>query len=229
MALIVSIETSTKVCSVALHDANQLIATQTLHIEKSHAESLPMAIEHLMASGPYTKKDLAAVAVASGPGSYTGLRIGASTAKGLCYALQIPLIAVNTLEAMVCGMQPYNTTQALLCPMLDARRMEVYCLLADATNKVLLPAHAQVMDEHSLQTWLLSTPILFFGDGVQKCKSILANHSHALFVDHYYPQAHHVGCLAYTKFQQASFEDLVYFTPLYMKPFQGKRPHSQMS
>lgn len=222
MALIISIETATQVCSVALHAADRLIASQTLHIEKSHAESLLCTIEHLLAISPYEKKDLSAVAVSSGPGSYTGLRIGAATAKGLCYALEIPLIAVNTLEAMAHGMQPYNTTQALLCPMLDARRMEVYCLLVDAKGHTLAPTHPQVIDQHSFQVWLLDYPVLFFGDGAEKCKPFLAHHSHALFIDQIYPQAHHVGTLACAKFKQAAFEDLAYFTPLYLKPFQGK-------
>jgi tRNA threonylcarbamoyladenosine biosynthesis protein TsaB len=222
MALIVSIETATKVCSVALHAEAQLIATQTLHVEKSHAESLLCTIEHLLAISPYTKKDLSAVAVSSGPGSYTGLRIGASTAKGLCYALEIPLIAVNTLEAMAHGMRPYNTAQALLCPMLDARRMEVYCLLADSKGHTLTPTYPQVIDQHSFQIWLSDYSILFFGDGAEKCKPLLAHHSRAMFIDHIYPKAHHVGILACAKFQQAIFEDLAYFTPLYLKPFQGK-------
>jgi len=222
MALIVSIETATKVCSVALHAENQLIATQTLCVEKSHAESLLSAIAHLMAISPYKKADLAAIAVSSGPGSYTGLRIGVSTAKGLCLALDIPLIAVSTLEAMAYGMEPYNVTRALLCPMIDARRMEVYCLLADSQHHILVPTHAQIIDQHSFQTWLVDYPILFFGDGVAKCKSSLSHHSHALFVDHVYPQAHHIGALAYAKFQKAAFEDLTSFAPSYLKPFQGK-------
>jgi tRNA threonylcarbamoyladenosine biosynthesis protein TsaB len=222
MALIISIETATKVCSVALHVEAQLVATQTLHVEKSHAESLLCAIEHLLAISPYTKKDLAAIAVSSGPGSYTGLRIGAATAKGLCYALEIPLIAVNTLEAMVHGMQPYNTTQRLLCPMLDARRMEVYCLLADSQGHVLAPVHPRVIDQDSFQAWLQDHLILFFGEGAEKCKPLLGRHSHALFIDHCYPDSHHIGTLAYTKFQQAAFEDLAYFTPLYLKCLQGK-------
>jgi tRNA threonylcarbamoyladenosine biosynthesis protein TsaB len=223
MALIISIETATKVCSVALYAEARLVATQALHVEKSHIESLLCTIEHLLAISPYTKKDLAAIAVSSGPGSYTGLRIGASTAKGLCYALAIPLIAVNTLEAMVHGMQPYNTARALLCPMLDARRMEVYCLLADSQGHVLDPVHPRVVDSHSFQAWLQDHPILFFGGGAEKCKPFLKHHSHALFIDHFYPKAHHIGTLAYAKFQQAAFEDLTYFTPLYLKPFQGKQ------
>jgi len=223
MALIVSIETATKVCSVALHVEAQLVAAQTLHVEKSHAESLLCAIEHLLVISPYTKKDLAAVAVSCGPGSYTGLRIGASTAKGLCYALEVPLIAVNTLEAMAGGMQPYNVVQALLCPMLDARRMEVYCLLANAQGRTLVAPQAQVIDPHSFQPWLKDGPILFFGDGAEKCKSLIANPK-ALFIDHIYPHASHTGSLAYAKFRQAAFEDIAHFTPTYLKPFQGKPP-----
>ena len=222
MSLIVSIETATQVCSAALHVEAQLIATQTLHIEKSHAESLLCVIEHLLVISSYTKKDLAAVAVSSGPGSYTGLRIGASTAKGLCYALEIPLIAVNTLEAMIYGMQPYNIVQALLCPVLDARRMEVYCLLTDAQGHILADPHVQAIDQHSFQAWLQNSSILFFGNGTEKCKSHVV-HPRALFVDHIHPQACHMGALAYTKFQQAAFEDLVSFTPMYLKPFQGKK------
>ncbi|MCU0318310.1 MAG: tRNA (adenosine(37)-N6)-threonylcarbamoyltransferase complex dimerization subunit type 1 TsaB [Amoebophilaceae bacterium] len=223
MALIISIETSTKVCSVALQYEAQLIATHTLHVERSHAEALLCSVEHLLDISFYKKKDLAAVAVSSGPGSYTGLRIGVSTAKGLCYALGIPLIAVNTLEALVHGMRPYNTAQALLCPMLDARRREVYCLLADDQGHLLTPAHPRVMDQYSFQAWLQDYPILFFGDGAEKCKPLLAHHSRAFFIDHIYPEAQHIGTLAYAQFQQAAFEDLTYFSPLYLKPFQGKR------
>ena len=222
MALIISIETATPVCSVALHDKAQLIATQTLHIEKSHVESLLCTIEHLLGISPYTKQNLAAVAFSSGPGSYTGLRIGAATAKGLCYALEIPLIAVNTLEAMVHGMQSYNITQALLCPMLDARRMEVYCMLADARGHILASTHSRVIDQHSFQAWLKDYSVIFFGDGAEKCKPFVSHH-HALFIDHIYPAACHIGALAYVKFQQAAFENLTYATPLYLKPFQGKK------
>jgi tRNA threonylcarbamoyladenosine biosynthesis protein TsaB len=223
MTLIASIETTAKICSSALHVEGQLVATQTLHTEKSHAEWLLCVIEHLLAISPYKKEDLSAIAVSSGPGSYTGLRIGASTAKGLCYALEIPLIAVNTLEAMTYGMQPYNTTQALLCPMLDARRMEVYYLLADPHGHVLAPAQPQVIDHDSFQAWLQDYSVLFFGSGAEKCKPLLSHHDRALFIDHFYPTAHHIGALAYIKFQQAAFEDLAYFTPLYLKPFQGKQ------
>jgi tRNA threonylcarbamoyladenosine biosynthesis protein TsaB len=227
MPLIISIETATKVCSVALHADGQLMATQSLHVEKSHAESLLGTIDHLLAITHYSAKDLRAVALSSGPGSYTGLRIGTSAAKGLCYALEIPLIAVNTLEAMAHGVQPYNTNQALLCPMIDARRMEVYCLVADAQGNILVPSHPQIIDQDSFQPECSKSPMLFFGDGAEKCKPLLAHESHALFIDGIYPTARYIGALAYEKFQQDDFEDLAQFTPLYLKPFQGKRIENQ--
>lgn len=223
MSLILSIETATITCSIALHVEGRLVATQALHVANSHAESLLLAIDHLLSITPYTQSDLTAVAIASGPGSYTGLRIGTSTAKGLCYALNIPLIAVGTLESMAHGMQPYNTSGALLCPMIDARRMEVYCLLVDAQGKLLEEPLPQVIDESSFQIWLAAYSIVFFGDGAAKCQALLGTHTHATFIQDIYPSAQHIGALAYAKFQQADFEELTYFEPCYLKPFQGKR------
>ena len=222
MNLILSIETAGSVCSVALHAASKLVATQALHVEKSYAVSLSSMIEHTIALSPYKKKDLDAIAVSSGPGSYTGLRIGAATAKGLCYALDIPLIAVPTLASMAHGMIPYNTSQALLCPMLDARNMKVYCLLTDAQGRALVPTHPQVITFHSFEQWLDKHPILFFGDGAKKYKSTLCHH-HAFFVDHMHAQAPSMGVLAHDKFRQEAFEDLGSFTPLYLKSLQGER------
>lgn len=220
--MILSIETATPTCSVALHAGAKLIAVQSLNVANSHAESLLLTIDHLFSIAPYDKKDLAAVAVSGGPGSYTGLRIGTATAKGLCYALNIPLIAIGTLEAMAHGMQPYNTARALLCPMIDARRMEVYCLLVDAQGKMLEAPHPQIIDTNSFQDRLADYPILFFGDGAAKCKPLLGVHPYTTFIEDIYPSAQHIGALAYAKFHQAAFEDLAYFEPSYLKPFQGK-------
>lgn len=222
MALILSIETATQACSVALHNAGKLVAYQTLCIAKSHAESLFLMVAHLFDISPYSKKDLAAIAVSEGPGSYTGLRIGISTAKGLGYALDIPLIAINTLEAMVYGVGCYNFEKALLCPMIDARRMEVYCLVSDAAGEILAGPHTQIVDSNSFQPWLQQKRMLFFGDGVEKCKPSLSNHQHAIFLEKIYPSAQHIGALAYTKFQQQAFRDLAALVPLYLKPFQSQ-------
>lgn len=219
MPLILSIETATPVCSVALHAKEKLVVAQSLHAKKSHAETLLLTVKHLLTISTYTKVDFDAVAISSGPGSYTGLRIGAATAKGLCYALNIPLIAINTLEAMAYGMQPYNKNQALLCPMIDARRMEVYCLLMDAKGKLLEAAHPQVIEENSFQKWLNNHLVVFFGDGAAKCKPLLSRHSNALFIDDIYPTAQHVGNLAYYQFQKGIFEEQDHFVPLYLKNF----------
>lgn len=224
MALILSIETSTSVCSVALHASGKLVAYQSVAIARSHAESLLAMINDLLQLRHYTPKDLQAIAISEGPGSYTGLRIGAATATGLCYALDLPLIAVNTLEAMVYAVQPMNITQALCCPMLDARRMEVYCLVTDAHNNILEEAHPHIITEHSFAHWLSQHSMLFFGDGAAKCKSILAHHNHAIFIEGIYPSAQQIGLLAYANFQQNKFVDINLFSPQYLKPF-----HSSMT
>ena len=221
MSLILSIETSGEVCSVALHAASRLGVTHTLHVKQSHATSLVPLIDHVVAISPYTKKDLAAVAVSSGPGSYTGLRIGTATAKGLCYALGIPLIAVNTLEAMVHGIKRYSTLHALLCPMLDARNMAVYCLLADGQGHNLVDSHAQVVAANSFATWLQTHEIIFFGDGSDKCQAIIT-HPHARFIAGCYPTACAMGDLAYASFQRSEFVNLDTFAPLYLKPSQSR-------
>jgi tRNA threonylcarbamoyladenosine biosynthesis protein TsaB len=219
MALILSIETSTSVCSVALHASGKLVSHQSVAIARSHAESLLTMINHLLQLTHHTPKDLQGIAISQGPGSYTGLRIGAATATGLCYALDIPLLAVNTLEAMVYAVQPLNITHALCCPMIDARRMEVYCLIADAANNILEEAHPHIVTEHSFENWLPKQLMLFFGDGAAKCKPLLAHQPHAIFIEDIYPSAQQIGILAYTHFQQSKFIDLNLFSPQYLKPF----------
>ncbi len=211
-------------CSVALHDGIRPVATQTLHIAQSHAESLQLTIQHLLAISAHPPQDLAAIALSSGPGSYTGLRIGTATAKGLCQALDIPLISINTLAAMAHGMQPYNARQALLCPMIDARRMEVYYLLTDAQGNTLEATQPKIIDTTSFQHWLTDHPILFFGDGAPKCQPLLSHHPHSLFIHHPHPSAQHIGPLAHAKLQQSAFEDITHFSPTYLKPFQSKPP-----
>lgn len=163
--------------------------------------------------------DLQAVAVASGPGSYTGLRIGTSVAKGLCFALDIPLIAVGTLEAMAYGINRTNVSKASLCPMLDARRMEVYCAFFDAQSQEIEPVQAVVVDEDSFSNKLSEGPVLFFGDGAEKCRLLLEKHPHALFSNEMGISANHVGGMAYQRFTKDQFENLVNFEPFYLKEF----------
>ena len=222
MPLILSIETATQVCAIALHHDGQLIAHTSLLIEKSHATHLLPLIKQLLTVTPYTQKELDAIAISSGPGSYTGLRIGATTAKGLCYALDIPLIAINTLEGMAKGMAPYHPEgEILLASLLDARRDAVYCLLASPNGTIELPPCVKIIDGESFQDRLKKNKILFFGSGAEKLKKHLANNRNAIFIDHIVPTAQSIGLLAYLKYRQKGFESIHDFEPLYLSQFEG--------
>ena len=218
MSLILSIDTATPAGSVALHNDGELIGLHQYHIEKSHSTLLHVTIEQLLENCSIDKSDISAIAVSGGPGSYTGLRIGVSSAKGLCFGLDVPLIAVNTLEAMARQISNTMVSEALLCPMIDARRQEVYCLIADRRASVLKETEAVVVDENSFENELSQGQVIFFGDGAEKCKSILT-HSNALFIDSIIPSAKEIGELAYEKFEQESFENLAYYEPFYLKEF----------
>jgi tRNA threonylcarbamoyladenosine biosynthesis protein TsaB len=223
MSLILSLETSTSVCSVALHQEGRILATSEIHKEQSHASKLAVLIDEVLKLADCTASQLSAVAISSGPGSYTGLRIGASTAKGLCFALNIPLISVDTLYLMAVQVNTMNLSNAMLCPMIDARRMEVYCLITDAELQVLQPVEAKVIDESSFGDFLQQGRMIFFGNGAMKCEHLL-QHAHALFLDKVFPSASMLGILAYEKFQREEFENLVSFEPFYLKEFLVKKP-----
>ena len=220
--MILSIETATKICAVALHDQGKLIAEIRLAIEQAHSSKLTVLIEQLLQQTQTPKEALTALAVSEGPGSYTGLRIGVSAAKGLCFALQIPLLAVNTLEALAWEVRTKFLAKAqepiLFCPMLDARRMEVYCMLLDAAGKVVSPTEAKIVDEQAFETWLATHTIYFFGDGAMKCQPLI-QHPHAIFLDNTLPTAHAIGHLAWERYQAQAYEDLAYFEPYYLKDF----------
>ena len=224
MSLILSLETSAKVCSVAIHDGVTLVATSEIHIEQSHASKLAMLIEEVKRDSGIELNQLKAVAVSSGPGSYTGLRIGTSTAKGLCYALNIPLIAIGSLELLAFQMKEENPKKALLCPMIDARRMEVYCLITDSDLNIVSPTEAKVIDEESFKKHLAENEILFFGDGADKCREKIKS-DNATFVSGTYPKASQLGIVAYSKFMKNEMEDLTKFEPHYLKEFMIKKPN----
>lgn len=223
MSLILSIETSTNVCAVALHDAGELVAVLETRREFSHASKLAVMIEEALRLGDAKARQLAGVAVSSGPGSYTGLRIGTSTAKGICYALEIPLVAVSTLEVLAAQVSTPNVPRAVLCPMLDARRMEVYCQLFDSARQPLGAMEAKIIDETSFREQLAQGPVIFFGDGAAKCKEVI-RHKDAIFKDGVLPSAVALGALAWHRFQQQQWEDLVGFQPVYLKEFMIKKP-----
>lgn len=222
MSLILSIETSTSVCSVALHQEGRLSATSEVHKDQSHASKLAPLIDEVLKMSGHLPGDLQAVAISSGPGSYTGLRIGTSTAKGLCYSLNIPLIAVDTLSLMAAQVNSVNLSNAMLCPMIDARRMEVYCTIVDAELQVLQPVEAKVIDENSFLDFLDQGQLIFYGNGASKCRPVL-QHKNALFLENVFPSASMLGILAFEKFRSGDIEDLVSFEPFYLKEFQVKK------
>jgi tRNA threonylcarbamoyladenosine biosynthesis protein TsaB len=223
MATILSLETSTNVCSVALHDDGKLIASSEVHIEQSHASKLALLIDDLKRLSDFPLNKLAGVAISSGPGSYTGLRIGTSTAKGLCYALNIPLIAVGTLDLLASQVNKYNLTENLLIPTIDARRMEVYCQLTNAKLYNITPVEAKIIDESSFIDLLENNQITFFGNGADKCQEVI-KHKNAFFLKNIYPSAIQLGSIAFEKFSEQKFENLSSFEPFYLKDFIAKKP-----
>ena len=221
MTYILSLETSTKVSSVALHNKGVLVGSQQLHIDKSHSGLLTVMIDDLLKCCGVNLEDLDAVAVSNGPGSYTGLRIGLSTAKGICFGIDKPLITLNTLDILEAEVRKYVTDNSRLCPMLDARRMEVYTQLSEADGETIVDMHPKVIDENSFHAELNEGTIWFFGSGAAKCRPIIS-HSNARFVEGIEPLASNMGALAYKAFQENEFADLAYAEPIYLKEFGGR-------
>ena len=223
--LILSLDTSTAACSVALHKDGALLGCYELFTERTSSAMLTTLLSDVVRQAGYELNQIDAVAVAKGPGSYTGLRIGASTAKGLCFALNKPLLAINTLAAMAEQIRPYFPADHSLCPMIDARRMEVYCALYDTDGHEVQPTSAQIIDEHSFSDWLSRGPVVFFGDGAEKCHTLLGNRSNAIFPNrNVVPSARTVGQLAASAFSQGQFENVATFEPFYLKEFMKTQP-----
>ena len=218
---ILNIETSTKACSVALHKNGELIVSrEDVTTNFSHSEKLLKFISKLFSDAKLSLSDLDAIAVSMGPGSYTGLRIGVSTAKGLCYGLDIPLISISTLKAMSFGMA-LEIKADLYCPMIDARRMEVYSAFFDINNTEVRKIQADIIDENSYKKEL-EKKVVFFGDGSEKIKEKI-KHENAMFISNIHPSAKNMGLLSYQKFTKSLFEDLAYFEPFYLKDFVAGR------
>jgi tRNA threonylcarbamoyladenosine biosynthesis protein TsaB len=229
MSLILGIETATKMCSVAITKDGVLLSIREQSGDYSHSEKLNQFIAEVCEEAKVKLEELDAVAVSKGPGSYTGLRIGVSAAKGLCYGLDKPLIAVDTLKAMVVGVTgslPIGEGWggALFCPMIDARRMEVYTAIFDEKLNEVESVSAKIIDEHSFQELLQNNNIIFFGDGAEKCKQALGANKNAVFIDKVEPSAQYINQLALTKFKQGIFEDVAYFEPYYLKDFLATTP-----
>ncbi|MEO9872562.1 tRNA (adenosine(37)-N6)-threonylcarbamoyltransferase complex dimerization subunit type 1 TsaB [Ekhidna sp.] len=225
MALILSIETSTKVCSVALHRDGELLANQTHQIEKSHSSLLPGIGLNICQEVDIKFADLDAVAISSGPGSYTGLRIGVSTAKGICYSLNKKLISVPSLSIMREALRGKFAGDHLLCPMMDARRMEVYTQLEDQNGEIVWGLQPKILEESSFEKFTL--PLYMFGDGMPKFREI-ARQDNLIFIDDIFPDAMNMGRLALDKFLNNDFEDVAYFEPNYLKEWRTTTPKKQL-
>ncbi len=219
MALLLLIETSASVCSAGLSLDGKIIAIREENVPNRHAELLSVFCEELLKETGYATKDLMAVAVGGGPGSYTGLRIGTSTAKGYCFALNIPLISVSTLQAIAHGMRSEASEGDLLCPMIDARRMEVYSSIFTTELLTVESIQPVVLDENSYTTVLKDKIVWFSGDGMEKARELLSNHSNARFTSTGIHSVKNMAELAETKFQQQEFENLAYYVPFYLKTF----------
>ncbi|WP_372752941.1 tRNA (adenosine(37)-N6)-threonylcarbamoyltransferase complex dimerization subunit type 1 TsaB [Labilibaculum sp.] len=231
MALLLHIETSTAVCSVALGKDGSLLALKETKEGMKHASQLSVFIDEILKENNLTPKDLDGLAISMGPGSYTGLRIGVSTAKGICYGANLPLIAINTLQAMTKPLQENATLQAQVknpskayyCPMIDARRMEVYTAFFNQKIELVKDISADIIDENSYSKELHEREIIFFGDGSSKCKEVIKS-KNGIFLDDVTPSAKGMIELAETKFQNQEFEDVAYFEPFYLKDFVATTP-----
>ena len=224
--VILNIETSTRVCSAALTIGGVPVATRIGQAGESHAVLLPRFVDELLSELKQKNLSLEAVALAEGPGSYTGLRIGASTAKGICYAMRIPLIPIPTTEVLVACMVAQHSVpnDAVLCPMIDARRMEVYTALYDTNIRPLCPIEAKVITTDTQLTDDKNRPVYFFGDGAAKCRDILENEQ-THFVDGIELNAQYMGVLAEQTERYPQVPDLAYYEPFYLKEFIAAPSH----
>lgn len=220
MPLILNIDTAVQVSSICLADGENVLSVLTSPTEKESASWLHVAIKDLLSQTGHTVQELAAVSVSAGPGSYTGLRVGMATAKGLCYALSIPLISINTLQMMAASLTASTTD--LLCPMIDARRMEVFTALYTTSLAEVMPSTPLILNDTSFATWLEKSSITFFGNGSMKAASVI-KHSNAVFATGYANAANMV-MLAANKFEQNQFSGLAYTEPLYGKGFHSPIP-----
>ncbi len=223
--ILLHIETSTNVCSVALSENGTSLFTKSNADGMNHAALLSVFIAEALEVMKKGNKKLDAVAVSSGPGSYTGLRIGVSTAKGLCFGYDIPLISVSTLEVLTA--EALKTSKmdenALFCPMIDARRMEVYTAFYNAKGEIKREISADIITSDSYAELLVGQPIYFFGNGAEKCKTTLT-HPNAHYIDHLVPLAENMIPFAEKAFAESRFEDVAYFEPFYLKEFHTTMP-----
>ena len=216
LSYILNIETATKNCSVSISKEGKCIASKALNNGNySHAEVLHPFIKDVLLEAQITINNLSAVAVSKGPGSYTGLRIGVSAAKGLCFSQNIPLISIETLGSLATAIA---NNDGIIIPMLDARRMEVYAAVFNEKRESIREIKAEIIDEDSFLEYLSASKVYFLGDAVEKCKGVI-QHENAVFVDDIFPSAIEMCQLSYEKFIKNDIEDVAYFEPFYLKDF----------
>lgn len=221
MTHILCIETATEICSVAIAKNGETIALVEDTQGNNHASQLHILVAKALEQSNLQMSDFQAIAISKGPGSYTGLRVGVSAAKGYCYALQIPLIAINTLQSLANGFWQDNPIYSgLVCPMIDARRMEVYCALFNQTLHEVLPTQAKIIDEQSFAEHLSQSKITYIGNGAAKCQNTIIS-TNAHLENHFRCNASYLSKLAQEAFNKNNFEDVAYFEPYYLKDFVG--------
>lgn len=225
MATILLIETATPICSTAISQNGKIVAIKESSEANAHSAKLSVLINELLAEANIAYSALDAVCVSSGPGSYTGLRIGVSTAKGLCYALEKPLIAIETLQSMALGyLQSHPGFSDYICPMIDARRMEVYAAIFDNNGKYIRNTNADIVEETTYDTWLTENKICFIGDGAKKTRPIIGYKTNVVFDTDFKLSAKGMAQMAEERYNKQQFEDIAYFEPFYLKDFVAAKP-----
>ena len=233
--MLLNIETTSDVCSVALSKDGKLLNCMEDKEGRSHASKLTVLIDEVLKQESLSVNDLDGISISKGPGSYTGLRIGVSTAKGLCYGADLPLISVHTLQTLTQGFLnniskylPKGLNDSdLLVPMIDARRMEIYTAVLNSSNQFVREVEPVILDEHSFEDLLNKGRLIFFGNGAGKAKGVI-KHPNAKFINEIHFSATHMIALSEKQFRNRTFEDVAYFEPFYLKAFQATKPKNKL-
>lgn len=232
MTLILCIETSSSNCSIALLSGNNIISSLELSEGYVHSEKLHPGINEVLMKSEYKPEDLDGIMIGSGPGSFTGLRIGSAAAKGFSYALSIPLMSLSSIQNMAFQVLSQNKSfnipeKFMLCPMIDARRMEVYCAIFDQNMNEVLSESAVIVNDSTFTDYLKDSTVVFFGSGMEKIKAFYVENPNAIFIEGILPSALAMKAEANRKFRDQVFESTAYFEPAYIKGFQATKPKNQ--
>ncbi len=229
MPTLLHIETSTNVCSVCLSENGKILIEEFDIQGQNHSKVAALFAKNVLDFAKQQHKNIDAIVVSAGPGSYTGLRIGISLAKGLCFGLSVPLIAINTLQIMANHyiQQQALTNNSIVCPMIDARRMEVYAAIYNASGEEVLATAPMIITENTFSTFD-NNPIHLIGNGATKCKEVI-KHNNIVFNDEVYPLASNMIALAETAYEKQNFENMAYFEPLYLKEFMVSTPKNKLA